>query len=489
MYHAPSKKKQLTQRIVVYSSMSLAVISLVTVLFFFMMGYRFNQVDGRIQQGGLVQFESRPNGAFVEIDGSRFGTRTTAKTTLAAGPHTIMMSRDGYQQWRKSIEVKPGSVLWLNYARLIPLTLKPDNVADLTAISSSAASPNKRFMAIKEEADTPVIKIADLSQADVRMDAITLPESVYTAPAKAEDQRFTIEGWDTASRRLIVRHVYGDNKTEWLVVNPQRVDEAKNLTTLLGVDVAEIAFHPTDSDTVYVRVADEVRRVDISAATLSGPLVKNIEDFSVYRDTILYTTKLDKETQSRTVGYYDNDSRQARTIRTYASSLKGPLHVAVGKYFESTYVALSQGDTVEVMQGSLPRSNSDEVSTLTTVATMTAPKGVKDLSIETNGRFVVAQSASSYIVHDIELNKTTNTALYRESDTQHQLEWIDEYMLWTDQGGILRTYEFDGANQHDIMPVVEGQSVTLSTNGTYLYGISQSEDKTFHLTRVRLILQ
>jgi hypothetical protein len=53
---------------------------------------------------------------------------------------------------------------------------------------------------------------------------------------------------------------------------------------------------------------------------------------------------------------------------------------------------------------------------------------------------------------------------------------------------MLRLYEFDGANQRDIMAVTGGQMVTLSRNGTYLYSIGKSTDGQYHLQRVRLIL-
>lgn len=488
MYHAPSKKVQLIQRIAVYTAMSLAVIVLVTILFFFMMGYRFNRDNGGIQQGGLVQFESQPSGASVQINGKQLGTRTSAKATLGAGAHTVTMERAGYHRWQKAITVQAGGVLWLNYARLIPLTLKPSSVADFDTVASSAASPNRKWMALVESADAPVITLANLSQATPELARITLPETSYTAPEKKEDQQFVLQDWDGASRRLIVKHVY-EQKTEWLIVDTQRVENTKNITALLGIDAADVAFHPSDTSRLYVKVNNEVRSVDVNAATLSGPLATNVSYFTPYKDMVLYATTQNEETKERTVGYYDAGSRKTHTIRTYTGVARGDIRVAVGKYFETTYIALSHGDAVEVMRGDLPRDDVSEISTLTTVATMTVPGGVSYLSSVNNGRFMVAQSPTAYVTHDLELKKTTRTTLHGATPVQRELRWLDGYTLWSDQGGTLRTYEFDGANQHDIMPVAPGMAVTLSPNGTYVYGISQSEDKTFHLTRVRLILQ
>ena len=126
MYRQPSKHKVLMQRIVVYSLMTLSVIGLVVVLVFVMLGYQFNSDDGKIEQGGLVQFDSQPSGAEVTIDGAAFSTRTASKTTMTAGQHYITMNREGYTPWQKSITVVPGSVLWLNYTRLVPTELEPE---------------------------------------------------------------------------------------------------------------------------------------------------------------------------------------------------------------------------------------------------------------------------------------------------------------------------------------------------------------------------
>lgn len=469
--------------------MSLAVILLVTILFFFMMGYRFNRDNGSIQQGGLVQFESQPSGASVEINGKQLGTRTSAKTTLAAGAHTITMERTGYHRWQKAVSVQAGSVLWLNYARLIPLTLEPTHVATFKAVTSSVASSNKKWMALIEAADTPSVTVANLSQADPELTRVTLPAASYTIPENKENQTFTLQTWDNANRRLLVKHVYDGDKTEWIVVDTQRVEQTKNLTTSLGIDATEVVFHPSDANRLYIRDKNELRSVDMDAVTLSGPLVENITYFKPYKDIVLYATAQNETTKERTIGYYDANSRKAHTIRTYTGEPRGELRVAVGRYFEATYVALVHGDTVEVMQGDLPRQDVREISTLTTVATMTIPGGVSHIASVNSGRFIVAQSHNAYVVHDLELKKTTRTALHGTAPVARELGWIDDYILWSDQDGTLRTYEFDGANQHDIMSVVPGMAATLSPNGTYLYGVSKSEDASFHLSRVRLILQ
>ena len=84
--------------------------------------------------------------------------------------------------------------------------------------------------------------------------------------------------------------------------------------------------------------------------------------------------------------------------------------------------------------------------------------------------------------------KNTTTLLKGTSAVTNELQWLDKYHIWSDRDGILRLYEFDGANQHDIMTVVPGMSAALSPNGKYLYGITKSADGVHHLSRVQMII-
>lgn len=490
MYRQPSKRKQLLKLVTIYTIMSVSVIALVSVLVFFMLGYQFNGSDGKIEQGGLVQFDTRPSGADVTIDGETLGTRTTSRKTLATGQHFITMQRDGYKQWQKSVDVAAGSVLWLTYARLVPNELTPTKVANFTSVSSTSSSPDNKWMAIKDDAATPNIRLADISRDDVQVTNLELPATVYTAPSQDKTQSFSLETWSPSSRMILVKHTYDDAKVEWIVVDAQDVAASKNVTTTLGVNATKLVFSGNSNSIMYALVDNSVRKIDLGATTLSGPLVSNVAEFSLYDNTtILYTTLLDPTTKMRHAGYVTEGAAEPRIIRSYADDGQVPLHIAVGKYFDNYIFALSYDQTVEVMSGDLPRSDLDSPTALAAIVTMTVPGGAKYVSVLTNGRFVIAQTPTTYVTYDVELKKTTTTTLKSATPLTRELRWLDGYTVWTDQDDILRMYEFDGMNQHEIMPVVAGFSVTYSPSAKYLYGITKATDETFNLERVQMILQ
>lgn len=485
MYHQPSPRKQIIQRAIVYGLMTVTVIGLVAVLVFIMLGYQFNRDDGRIEQGGLVQFDSRPTGGKVSIDGASFGTRTPSKTTLLAGQHFVKMERDGYRSWQKSVDVMAGSVLWLNYTRFVPNELKPANIVDFSTVSSTSVSPDSKWMAIKEVPIDASIHLVDLTNETVKHTTIELPAGSYTPSAEGKAHNFSLVKWDPDSRYLLVKHVYDDTKVEWLVTDTQNVSDTKNITKLLSIEASKVVFSGNNPKILYAQIGNDVRRVDLGSATLSRPLVSNIAEFSIYEDsTIVFSSLIDPTTKKRSVGYYDEGSDKIQTVRSYTDDGTLVSRFAMGKYFNETYFAINYGEKLDVLKGDYSSPSKAKQFMTTTIA-----GGSQYLSVATDGRFVVAQQGDTYVVSDLELKKTTTTQLKGTAEVKDELQWLDTYTVWSDRDSMVRLYEFDGANQQNIMPVTPGFNVTLNPDAKYLYGIIRSDDGVYHLERVRMILQ
>ena len=488
MYHPPPKRKQLIKLIATYVLMSITVVGLVTVLVLIMLGYQFNRNDGKIEQGGLVQFDTRPTGANVTIDGKSFGSRTPSKTTASSGQHYVMMQRSGYRSWQKSVDLVAGSVLWLNYVRLIPNDLTPTNVANFPALSGMLPSPDNKWLAIKDNSATPDIKLADITNDQIKTETLTLPADSYTAPSEGQTQSFSLDTWDKDSRYVLVNHTYDGTKQERLVVDTTNIGNTKNITKLLGITATKVIFSQNDSRMLYAQIDNTVHRINLSDNSLSAVLLSNVAEFESFDQRLGYVTLPDPTTKQRSVGYLSEGADKPRTIKSFSDDGLVPLHFAISKYFSDTYVSIAHGEQVEILIGDLPKSDSTQASSLDALTTMIVPGGVQYLSARTEGRFVIAQQGASYMVYDLELKKVTTTPLAGETAVTSKLKWLDDYTVWSDQDGRLRLYEFDGANQQDIMQVEPGFDTSVSQNGKYLYGVTKSDDGQYHLTRVRLIL-
>ena len=110
MYKKSSKKNKRIRLIAVYTVMSLSVILLATLMMMFLLGYRLDRDNGRIEQGGLLQFSSTPNGAAIEIDSNVLSSSSPTKATVLPGNHMIAMWKDKYETWSKTVSINSGTL-------------------------------------------------------------------------------------------------------------------------------------------------------------------------------------------------------------------------------------------------------------------------------------------------------------------------------------------------------------------------------------------
>lgn len=480
-------RKEIIRRALTYALMSVSVLVLVTLLMLAVLGYTFNPTDRKLEQGGLLQFASVPSGAKVLVDQVPLGSRTPSKLTADASNHVVTMSLDKYHTWQKTIDLKAGMVGWLSYTRLIPKELKTEKIRELPALSGALASPERKWFALLGDTTVPQMTVANLQNDKVEFKTLSLPAESFTAPSEGKTQAFRLVSWSLNSETLLLQHTYDDNKFEWLVVDRDEAAKTFNISARLGLAASKVEFAGRDGRTAFALSNDgTVRRLNLNDETISRPLVANAVDFTVYDpDTVLYTTAADATAKQRTVGYVRENMEIPQSLDTYADDGQ-PIHIGMSEYFGKRYVAASHGASVHITSGDLPHQ--DNHGNQKSVASFKAPAAIEHLSMSTNGRFVIAEAAGTYTVHDLELAKTDTTTLKHTSGSARPLKWADSFMAWYDAGGLLRLYEFDGGNQHDTVKVAEGFDIAFSPNDKYLYSIGHS-DTGFVLQRVRMIIE
>jgi len=92
-------------------------------------GYRFNFKNKSVGSTGLITATSDPIGAFVSIDGKRYGA-TNTNIPIQPGWYEVTIAKDAYQPWSKKIRVQ-GEILAKADAMLFPIN------PSLSAITTS----------------------------------------------------------------------------------------------------------------------------------------------------------------------------------------------------------------------------------------------------------------------------------------------------------------------------------------------------------------
>lgn len=240
MYRTPSKRRQRLKLAGIYSLMTLGVVSLVTLLVFVMLGYRFNRDTSTIQQGGLVQFASRPVDASVTIGKAKLGERTPSKITINPGDYAVRMNREGYQEWSKNVTVRSGEVLWLNYTQLVPNDVRTDTLTRFSALSSVKSSPNGDRFAMVTDPAQPTLTFVDVTGNEPRQTEFAIPATLLP---EGKAVSFAISEWANDSDRLLVTMSY-ESTVERLLVDRRDAEKTVSLTKTYEPDIAEAIFDP-----------------------------------------------------------------------------------------------------------------------------------------------------------------------------------------------------------------------------------------------------
>lgn len=85
---------------------------------------------------GTITFTSEPSGAYVSLDGVIIGTTPHTKTDIKHGKHQVVITKNGYYNWRETIDMTGGGARHI-YAVLNSVT--PENAIRISSVPSGAA--------------------------------------------------------------------------------------------------------------------------------------------------------------------------------------------------------------------------------------------------------------------------------------------------------------------------------------------------------------
>lgn len=457
-----------------YGVMTTAVIAISAICLLLVLGYRFDFVDRKVEQGGLIQFHSLPEGARIKLDGQELSFVTPGKRNVAVGTHEVHMHREGYRDWGKTVTVKAGELRWLNYARLIPTNLTTNAVHELPTLADERPSPDRKWIALLPSADRAELAIVDIRPDKPVITPFVLPAGSYTS-VEGQAHQFSIVEWDFGSRYLLIKHVIGD-KTEFIKIDRTNAAATQNLTTLFSVPLSDVHFSGTSGNVFYGLETTNIRKLDSGAGTISQPVIKDVTSFMLYKtDTMAFTTHT-----GHTIGAGVYVDQKAYIVRSYDDTM--PVHAQVTSYFSENYLAVARGTQVEVIkEPELSKGNSSATPKLN------LPAGVQWLRFNASGRFIAAGNGTQYALYDMETQERFAVNLPgTAADLTKPLQWLDDYSLVSAADKDLRITEFDGGNQQVIIDAEPGYAATLDNDGKLLYSIARTQSGSYVLQATKL---
>jgi hypothetical protein len=238
---------------------------------------------------------------------------------------------------------------------------------------------------------------------------------------------------------------------------------------------------------LYALSAGDIRKLDLSAGTISRSLVTNVTSFELYETNIITYVGVDPSDSKKTVvGLYREGDTATHVLRSVVTT-DVPLRIATSRYFNQDYVAIIEGGKVDILSGTYPAQGSDN-SSLVSFASFTFGENVGNISFSPNGDYLLIQSGAHFASYDIEHQRVTDyTVAAQAGVTVGPVRWLDDDHTWSDYGGNVIMRDFDGQNAVIINKAVGGQGVVLTQNDRYIYSFGVTEGG-LQLQRVRLVL-
>lgn len=236
-----------------------------------------------------------------------------------------------------------------------------------------------------------------------------------------------------------------------------------NVSSKFGVSLSHLHF---SSETAFYGVeSGNLRKFDLSASSLSEPLVKNVTSMVLYgSNELAYVRHANAKYE---VGVVIDG--QHKLVSSYDETV--PISLDLTQYFREYYLAITRGGSFELVKN--PERSAQ--TGMAKVVTLSYPSDLKWLSMSSSGRFVITGNGAQFMTYDIELAQRTDSnfpTLLQDSTVKPQ--WLDNFTLVSTGDNKLRLSDFDGINQQIVTDALPSTPVTLSSDGKTLYSFSKN---------------
>lgn len=481
MYRRPTRKKEVLQRISVYTLMTVFVVGLVTLTIFIILGYRIDIHSGHVERNALVQFDGVPSGAKIAIDGENISKQLPAKQLIVEGQHMFRVSKDGYQPWDKSVMTRADTVTWLNYIRLVPLAPQSEIVSQKTPLVASILAPKNQRIVTQESISKPQLTVYDLRSTKPEVTTAVIPDTAITRWSdKTLTHQFDLKYIDEQGRYALVRHDVQDIR-EWLIVDLNDSTKTVNVSTRLSIAIQDTQFAGTNGSLLYALIDGKIRKLDLSNDTISRALVESVESFKVKSSNQVVFTGTQDNGSVRIAGIYRDGDSRATTLASADAKQVTKLIVDTARYINEDYLFVLKDMSLEIYKGRLPSPDDSFLGTVSIIKSAVLTQSPTIAGFSPTGQYMYAMSDTSVYSYDTEY--ATESIFAREG----VYTWIDAAHMSVVKDGALFMLDFDGMNKQRIVAADAISGSILSNDGKNIYSFIKTADS-YELQRTSLVV-
>ena len=426
--------------------MFLAVVSMVVVLGFVVSGYWING-DLKVERQGMLQINSIPTGLNITIDDEllRF-QHTNSSKILSSGEHTVLLSKEGYDTWTKTVTIREGLLYRLNYPYLFRQEREKEDVYDATGTTFATVSPNRNLiLLINKTTNWTLINLDSTTIKPIAIDISKAFSSVSLATGAASGL-FTGEilatEWDNANEHILFKVKNGEN-IEWVLLNVRNAAKSVNLTREFASNFEDIRILDSSASNLLAMRNGNLHKVDVESRQISAILASGVIHYDYYDNEIIYSTE-------EKINLLKLGDEKATPIE----ELEAPATLLLSKFYEDKYITVIRDLEIIVYK-------KDDLTEVARADLSFAPNYYK---IGHDGDFIFLRNGNQLATFDMEA-----LALREWSPESEKFGWITNYMIYTVKNNELIVYDYDGLNRRSISTNVSAHFPVTITNNRWMY--------------------
>jgi hypothetical protein len=324
------------------------------------------------------------------------------------------------------INVVPSEVSLAQYVILFPQNFKVDAISTYPNISFFVPTKDHHHIAynVIGGGDAGVWSLDTSSHHAIKI------YSPKAAIAETPAESIQSLQWSDDGSHALLRILTGD-KLSWVVVAGNGNDQPINVTQNFALDFPDLRFNPSNWRELYSLTPDGLRRIDVTAGTVSAVLAEHVVDYSFAGDRIVY---IDGSRSEKSLWSLDRGGHKQQLVNKLSASDHYKMQFEVYRGTSELAVLPLATRTATVYDdifGSKP-------------VPRTALQGVDDILFNGDGHFLSGVSGPTISTYDIE--KSAHWSFISGKSDIKFISWFDSYHLIYDHDGQTVISEFDGGN-------------------------------------------
>lgn len=465
-YLDPNKElKHRITLIIGYVLVAVAIIIATLILLYQAYGFGLGK-GGTVIQNGLAFFSSQPSPANIYLNNTLNKAQTNSRVVLPAGIYDVRLTRDGYRDWRRTIEVEGGEVQRFDYPFLVPqkLTSKP-----LTSYASAPGlttqSPDRRWLLVQQPGSMTNFQVYDLKSPAKPPLEFALPATVVTRGAGQES--WTLGEWADDNKHVVLQHNF-DGKSEFILVERTDAAQTVNLNTTLASNPVKLTLLDKKYDQYYLyQAGGQLQKANLSAPA-PEPVLDHVLTYRSYGDDgLLYAT--DKDAPAGKVLIRLRIGDQTYPVRTFPASSNYLLDLA--EYDSDLYVATGSSNENKAYIYKDPAGQLRKLPNHALVPSQVLRVEKPNyLRFSNSAQFIALENGTQFGVYDIENTRGYNYTNNLPPDPpQTHASWMDGNRLTYVSGGKLVIFDYDDRNHQALVSANPAYLPAFAPDYKFLY--------------------